>query len=151
MSGLNEILRFHLIVAVLSLTALALGCRLVFLHGDLVATKPEHPNYGFTRDMQGLRGAIYPSNRGSAPFARSVPVWVYHIDPTAVTLKRHTRKEVARTVADALQLPFDQVWKAYCRVDSRYVYLTMSSDTEANKILVARNRISNKGIVQPEP
>ena len=65
MSGLNEMLRFHLLVASLSLVAFLLGCRLAFLHTDT----PEQPNYGFTRDMQGLRGSIYPSNRNSAPFA----------------------------------------------------------------------------------
>ena len=142
MSGLSEILRFHLLVFTLSAVALALGCRLVFLHGDLVASKPEQPNYSFTRDTQGLRGAIYPSNRNSAPFARSVPVWVYHVDPTAVTLKKHSRQDVARTVAAALQMPYDKVWDAYCRVDSRYVYLTMSSDTDANKVLSDPKKVS---------
>ena len=142
MSGLNEIIRFNILVVALSVVALALGCRLVFLHGDLVATKPEQPNYSFTRDTQGLRGAIYPSNRGSAPFARSVPVWVYHVDPTAVTLKKHSRSDVARTVAEALQLPYEKVWDAYCRTNSRYVYLTMSSDTDANKVLSDPKKVS---------
>ena len=142
MARLNDMLRFHLPVGVLAAVALALSGRLVFLHADLVATRPEVPNYVFTRDMQGLRGAIYPSNRGSAPFARSVPVWVYHVDPSAVTLKRHSREEVAHTVADALQLPYEKVWDAYCRVDSRYVYLTMSSDTDANKVLSDPKKVS---------
>ena len=63
--------------------------------------------------------AVVLVDRGCAPFARSVPVWVYHVDPTAVTLKRHSRESVARTVASALQLPYEKVWDAYCRIDSR--------------------------------
>ena len=142
MSGLNEILRFHFTVGFLAVVALVLGGRLVFLHADLVSGKAQTPNYSFTRDMQGLRGAIYPSNRGSAPFARSVPVWVYHVDPQSVNLKRHSRAEVARTVATALQLPYEKVWDAYCRTDSRYVYLAMSSDSEANKLLSDSKKVS---------
>ena len=142
MVRLSENQRFYITIGLLSAVAVVLVGRLVLLHGDLVSKKPDQPNYGFTRDTQGLRGAIYPSNRGCAPFARSVPVWVYHVDPTAVTLKRHTRAEVAHTVASALQLPYEQVWDAYCRIDSRYVYLTMSSDTDANKVLSDPAKVS---------
>ena len=142
MIRLSETQRFFITVGLLLVVALELAGRLVFRHCDLIAKKPEPPNYSFTRDTQGLRGAIYPSNRGSAPFARSVPVWVYHVDPTAVTLKRHSRADVARTVASALQLPYEKVWDAYCRIDSRYVYLTMSSDTDANKVLSDASKVS---------
>ena len=71
-----------------------------------------------------------------------MPVWVYHVDPSAVTLKVHKRAEVARTVAETLQLPYEKVWDAYCRSNSRYVYLTMSSDTDANKILSDPKKVS---------
>ncbi|MBR4651978.1 MAG: penicillin-binding protein 2 [Kiritimatiellae bacterium] len=142
MTRLSEIIRFYVVVGILASVSFALAGRLVVLHGDLLSKKLDQPNYGFKRDMQGLRGAIYPSNRGSAPFARSVPVWVYHVDPASVTLKQHTRREVAETVAEALQMPFDDVMKAYSRVDSRYVYLTMSSDTEANKVLSNPKKVS---------
>ena len=135
MTGWNSFLRFYTTVGLLAVMSLVLLCRLVMLHGDLVAKKPEQPNYDFKRDLQGLRGAIYPSNRGGAPFARSVPVWVYHVDPRAVDLKKHSRTDVARTVAEQLKLPYEKVWEAYCRTDSRYVFLTMSSDTGANKVL----------------
>ena len=138
----NNFLRFYGTVGILAAVALVLAGRLVVLHADLVAKKPPQPNYGFTRDMQGLRGAIYPSNRGSAPFARSVPVWVYHVDPRAVDLKRHTRREVAQTVAQTLELPFEKVWNAYCNTKSRYVCLTMSSDTDANKILSDQKKVT---------
>ena len=76
MFRLSENQRFYLTIVLLSAVAVVLVGRLVLLHGDLVAKKPDQPNYSFTRDTQGLRGAIYPSNRGCAPFARSVPVWV---------------------------------------------------------------------------
>ena len=142
MFRLNETVRFHLPVGILAALALTLAWRLVVLHCDLVSKRAEVPNFVFVRDMQGLRGAIYPSNRNSAPFARSLPVWVYHVDPTAVTLKRHSREEVAHAVAEALQLPYEKVWDAYCRVDSRYVYLTMSSDTDARKVLSDPRKIS---------
>ena len=142
MFRLSENQRFYLTIVLLSAVAVVLVGRLVLLHCDLVAKKPDQPNYSFTRDTQGLRGAIYPSKRGCAPFARSVPVWVYHVDPTAVTLKRHSRESVARTVASALQMPYEKVWDAYCRIDSRYVYLTMSSDTDANKLLSDPAKVS---------
>ena len=138
----NARMRFFLPAFVLVAMTVALVVRLVCLHGDLVAKKFDQPNYEFKRDLQGMRGAIYPSNRGSAPFARSVPVWVYRVDPRAVNLKRHSRADVARTVAEALDMPYDRVWKAYCRTDSRYVYLTMSSDTEANKVLSDTRKVT---------
>ena len=142
MFRLSENQRFYFTIGLLSAVAVVLVGRLVLIHCDLVSKKPDQPNYSFTRDTQGLRGAIYPSNRGCAPFARSVPVWVYHVDPTAVTLKRHSRESVAHTVASALQLPYEKVWDAYCRIDSRYVYLTMSSDTDANKLLSDPAKVS---------
>ncbi len=127
-----------------------MAVRLVCLHGDLVAKKFDQPNYEFKRDLQGMRGAIYPSNRGSAPFARSVPVWVYRVDPRAVNLKRHTRAEVARTVAETLDLPYERVWKAYCRTDSRYVFLTMSTDIEANKVLSDTKKVTGLRAVETQ-
>jgi len=135
MSSRNENVRLYLTVLVLSAFALAVGTRLVLLHLDLIDTKPPQPKYTFTKDLRGLRGPIYPAGGAAYPLARSVPVWVYHVDPRSVNLKRHKRDEVVRTVADALGLPVETVRDAYWRTDSRYVALAKSFDTEAHRIL----------------
>ena len=57
MFRLSENQRFYFTIGLLSAVAVVLVGRLVLIHCDLVSKKPDQPNYSFTRDTQGLRGA----------------------------------------------------------------------------------------------
>ena len=69
-------------------------------------------DYTFERDLPGCRGTIYGALGKSYPFAKSVPIWEYHLDPVALTNRvvkpkgeqPRTREEIVRTIADALGL-----------------------------------------------
>ena len=57
-AGRNEIIRFALPIACLGVWVVGLAVRLVYLHCDLVTSKPAAPKYDFERVIQGKRGYI---------------------------------------------------------------------------------------------
>ena len=146
MAFVSERGRFWLIVAVLLACACVIGYRLVVIHLSIVDLPVRDPRYWFTREVPGLRGGIYSDAGGRQPFACSVPVCEYHVDPRSVNLRRHTRESVVRTVADALKMDVDKVRDVFWRIDSRYVYLATSYDDAANRILTDSSKVSGIAI-----
>ena len=149
MAFVNERKRFWIVVAALLVGSVAIGYRLVAVHLKLVDLDIRAPSYWFTREIQGIRGGIYTDAGGRQPFARSVPVWEYHVDPRALNLKPansrqkpHTREGVVKTVAAALKMDEKKVRDAFWRVDSRYVYLATSYDTAAYGVMTNSSIVS---------
>ena len=142
MAFVSERKRFWIVTVLLLGVAVAIGCRLVAVHLKLVDLSVRDPRYWFTREVPGLRGGIYSDVGGRQPFACSVPVWEYRVDPQSVNLKRHSRASVVHTVAEALKMDEKKVKDIFWRVDSRYVYLDTSYDDEANRILSDPKRVS---------
>ena len=142
--------RFWLLTALLATSAGGVCVKLVLLHLHKIEATPSEPRYTFKRSLPALRGAIYPSNVGAAPLARSVPVWEYRVDPHAVVIsaKHPSRLELARYVAGVLGIDTNETFNAFARVDSRYVYLATSSDDEAHSKIVKTNIVT--GVVVEE-
>ena len=138
----NDRFRFWGVTALLFAGAAVIGYRLVAVHLKLVEISVRDPRYWFTREVPGLRGGIYSEVGGRQPFACSVPVWEYRVDPQSVNLKRHTRESVVKTVSEALQMDERKVRDIFWRVDSRYVYLATSYDDAANRVLTDPKRVS---------
>lgn len=141
--GKNELARFAFPVAVLAVAAVLLGVRLTRLHViPPAADAKKTPNYGFTHNTLGCRGAIYSAN--GYPLAQTKTVWTYHIDPVMaptnpvrpnVPLTSQEILTKIKTVADLLQLPLLKVMDAYANRHSRYVYLATSDDDGAHATL----------------
>ena len=148
MAFLSERSRFWLVTAILLAVAMAVGCRLVAVHLGMVDISAHEPRYWFTREVAGMRGGIYSDAGGRQPFACSVPVWEYRVDPQSVKLKRHSRESVVSNVAAALKMDIGKVREIFWRVDSRYVYLATSFDDEANKLLSDTKKVT--GLVSDE-
>ena len=146
MASVNERIRFWSVVAALLAGAAVVGCRLVAVHLKLVDLDIRDPRYWFTRELPGLRGGIYTDAGGRQPFACSVPVWEYHVDPRSVNLKKHSRESVVKTVAEALGIDEGKVREAFWRTDSRYVYLGTSFDDAAHRTLSDQARVSGLAI-----
>lgn len=146
MAFASERTRFWAIVALMLAGACAVGYRLVALHFRLVELPVRDPRYWFKREVPGLRGGIYSDVGGRQPFACSVPVWEYHVDPRSVNLKLHSRESVVQTVAGALDIDVNKVRDVFWRTDSRYVYLATSFDDAANRVLTDSKRVSGLAI-----
>ena len=142
MAFANERRRFWTVVALLLAAAAGVGYRLVAVHLKMVDLDVRDPRYWFTREIPGLRGGIYSDSGGRQPFACSVPVWEYHVDPKSVNLKAHTRESVVQTVAGALNMDVNKVRDIFWRVDSRYVYLGTSYDDAAHRLLSDPKKVS---------
>ncbi len=150
MIGANEKFRFYAPVVLLVAGALGIGVRLVLLHLSLVTAHSKKPNYGFTRDTQGCRGAIYCMD-GKEVLAQTKTVWDYHVDAQAATrdplnpkkpISPEARREKMKTIADVLQIPLLQVMDAYAKRNPRntaslakYVYLATSDDDGIHAVL----------------
>ena len=135
MAFVSERKRFWIVTVLLLGVAVVIGYRLVVVHLKLVDISVRDPRYWFTREVPGLRGGIYSDVGGRQPFACSVPVWEYHVDPKSVNLKAHSRESVVQTVAGALNMDVNKVRDIFWRVDSRYVYLGTSFDDAAHRLL----------------
>lgn len=150
MAGTNEKIRFWLPAVVLLLAAIGVGTRLVMLHLSLVTARTKQPDYGFTRNSQGCRGAIYCMD-GNEVLAQTKTVWDYHIDAQAATLdpanpkkpiSAKARREKMQTISDVLQIPLLKVMDAYAARDpknpskmARYVKLATSDDDGVHEVL----------------
>ena len=145
----NEKRRFWSLIVCLIACAGIVGYRLVVVHLRLVEINVRDPRYSFSREIPGLRGGIYTEAGGRQPFAFSLPVWEYHVDPQSVNLKPksskqkpHTREGVVQTVAAALKMDVEKVRAAFWRTDSRYVYLCTAYDDAAYGVLTNASRVS---------
>lgn len=113
--------------------------RLIKAH---VAGEVKEPDYDFERDLKARRGTIFDV-KGRA-LAMSVPTWEYHLDPVDMTnrvVRRskkdepRSREEIARIIADALNLDRGKVLDMTLNVRKRYQFLAQSADVDAYAIL----------------
>ena len=81
MAFVSERNRFWIVVTALFGVAVCVGYRLVAVHLNLVDPDVRDPRYWFKREVRGLRGGIYSDTCGRQPFACSLPIWEYHVDP----------------------------------------------------------------------
>ena len=118
-AGRNEIIRFALPIACLGVWVVGLAVRLVYLHCDLVTSKPAAPKYDFERVIQGQRGSIISSS--GVTLAKTTSVWEYHLDPVEATkdpinpkrpISAIRRMEKMKMVSDNLGIPLPKVMDA---------------------------------------
>lgn len=146
MAFVSERARFWFIVAVLLSVAACVGYRLVAVHLNLVELNVRDPRYWFTREVSGLRGGIYSDTCGRQPFACSLPIWEYRVDPQGVNLKRHSRESVVQTVAQAMNMDVNDVRDAFWRVNSRYIYLGTTDRDDVHRIMCDTKRVTGVAI-----
>ena len=144
-------MRFYGPATLLIAAAIGVGVRLVFLHLDLVTSKPPVPRYEFVRNTQGCRGTIFSANDDA--LAQTKTVWEYHVDPMVAAIdpdnpkKQITaakRREKMQTVAEVLQIPLLRVMDAYANMRSRFVYLATSDDDGIHAVLSNPKRRLNE-------
>ena len=153
MAFVSERNRFRIIVSALLAVAVCVGYRLVAVHLNLVDLGVRDPRYWFTREIRGLRGGIYSDACGRQPFACSVPIWEYHVDPQGVNLKLkrkdgsfHSREDEVQTVAKAMNMDADKVRELYWKVNSRYVYLGTTDSDEVHNVMSDRTKVTGVAI-----
>lgn len=153
MAFVSERNRFRIIVSVLLAVAACVGYRLVAVHLNLVKLDVRDPRYWFTREIRGLRGGIYSDACGRQPFACSVPIWEYHVDPQGVNLKLkhkdgtfHSREAEVQTVAKAMGMDADKVRELYWKVNSRYVYLGTTDSDDVHAVMSDRKKVTGVAI-----
>ena len=153
MAFVSERNRFWIIVSVLLAVATCVGYRLVAVHLGFAELDVRDPRYWFTREIRGLRGGIYSDTCGRQPFACSLPVWEYHVDPQGVNLKLkhkdgtfHSRETEVQTVARAMNMDVDKVREIYWRVNSRYVPLGTTDRDDVHKIMSDRKKVTGVAI-----
>ena len=153
MAFVSEKNRFWAIAGVLLAVAACVGYRLVMVHLKLVDINVRNPRYWFTREVRGLRGGIYSDTCGRQPFACSLPIWEYHVDPQSVNLKLkhkdgtyHSREAEVQTVAKAMGMDVDKVRDIYWRVNSRYVPLGSTDKDDVHKIMSDKKKVTGVAI-----
>ncbi len=129
--------------------ALFVGARLVLAHLNLVKTSGQ-PRYEFSYVTKGLRGSIFAAGGKSYPLAQSIQEWEYRIDPKVSQAKPEKRMAVIKLVSDALKIPFAKVADIYARTDSRYIFLTRSSDDDAYKQITTNKLRKVSGVAIEE-
>ena len=143
-AGRNEIIRFALPIACLGVWVVGLAVRLVYLHCDLVTSKPAVPKYDFERVIQGQRGSIISSS--GVTLAKTTSVWEYHLDPVEATkdpinpkrpISATRRMEKMKMVSDNLGIPLSKVMDAYARLGNRYQLLARSADQGVHDVIAA--------------
>ena len=115
------------------------------------------PVYSFEKKLKAPRGTIYARRMGQVDtvLAKSVPVWEYRLDPVALTnrvVRRKgkppkTREEIVQTIASALKLPVDKVWKMSEKTANRYQFLALSSDLAAHDLLANSREVAGVVII----
>ncbi len=149
MSVKYETFSFFFPVVLLSAMALFVGTRLVLAHLNLVKTTGQ-PHYDFSYVIKGLRGSIFASGGRSFPLAQSIQEWEYRIDPKVSQASPEHRMEVIKLVSDALGVPFEKVLDIYARTDSRYIFLTRSSDDDAYRQITTNKLRKVSGVAIEE-
>lgn len=125
--------------------------RLVFAH---VEKSDEHEiGYDFERELMAPRGSVFDV-RGRS-LARYVPIWEYRLDPVDLTNRvvrprrkdpPRTKEDIVITIADALNIDRGRVAAMAENVRNRYQLLGLSSDPDANKILMDRRFVSGVSV-----
>ena len=153
MAFVSERSRFWIVVVALLGVAACVCYRLVVVHLRLVELDVRDPRYWFTREVRGLRGGIYSDTCGRQPFACSLPIWEYHVDPQGVNLKLkhkdghlHSREEEVQTVARAMGMDVGKVRDIYWRVNSRYVLLGTTDSDEVHSVMSDRSKVTGVAI-----
>lgn len=143
-AGWNEIFRFSLPIACLGMGVVGLAVRLVYLHCDLVTSKPAAPKYDFERVIQGQRGSIIAAN--GVTLAKTTSVWEYRLDPVEATkdplnpkrpISAQKRMEKMKTVSENLGVPLTKVMDAYAHLGNRYQLLARSDDQGVHDVIAA--------------
>lgn len=140
----NEIVRFAFPIVILCSGAIGLVVRLVYLHCDLVSSKPATPKYDFNRFTQGQRGSIISAN--GVTLAKTTSLWEYRLDPVEATkdprnpkrpISAEKRKEKMRMVSENLGVPMLKVMDAYANLRNRYQLLARSDDQGVHDLIAA--------------
>jgi cell division protein FtsI (penicillin-binding protein 3) len=132
--------RFRYVFPAIILVAgfFAVATRLVFIQFNLLDKNPNSPHRGLFYETKGLRGGIYSADKNAAPFACSIPLRFYHLDPRAEIVEETRKKgklgESIDRISKELDLPREFVEEAY-KKKSRHYFLKKSSDNNAYKAL----------------
>lgn len=114
------------------------------------------PQYDYYKKIPPIRGGIYcsPLGRAPHPIVKSMPCWEYRFDPVAITQsvvrirgtkKIRTPRAQAKTIADVLKLPRDEVYSMMNKTKGpgfRNQFLAVSDDRRIYDILSDRHIVS---------
>ena len=133
-------IRIWIVAAALFLSLCGLGVKLAYLHlANHSKLKRE-----YKRTLLELRGRIFDCNGTQFPMAASLPVRLFYLDPQAVK-KEHNKRQIAKTVADGLNLKEADVFALFSRTDSRYIKLGISDNDRVFDLLADAKHISGIG------
>lgn len=142
--GRNDVFRFALPIVCLIAGTVGLAVRLVYLHCDLVSSKPATPKYDFDRFTQGQRGAIISAS--GVTLAQTTSVWEYRLDAVEAQkdplnpkrpISAARRMEKMKTVSENLGIPLSRVMDCYARVGNRYQLLARNADQGVHDVIAA--------------
>ena len=133
-------IRIWIVAAVLFLALCGLGVKLAYLH--LANHSKITREYKCT--LLGLRGRIFDCNGSQFPMAVSLPARQFYLDPLAVK-KDHDKRQIAKTVADGLNLKESEVLAKFSQTDSRYIKLGISDNDRIFDLLGDVKHISGIG------
>ncbi|MEI7901060.1 MAG: penicillin-binding protein 2 [bacterium] len=133
-------IRIWIVAAMLFLALGGLGVKLGFLH----LANHSKLTREYKRTLLGLRGRIFDCNGNQFPMAVSLPVRQFYQDPQAVK-KEHSKRQIAKTVADSLNLKEADVLANFSQTDSRYIKLGISDNDRVFALLGDAKHISGIG------
>ncbi len=133
-------IRVWIVAALLFLSLCGLGVRLAFLH----LANHSKLTREYKRELLGLRGRIFDCNGNQFPMAASLPARQFYMDPQAVK-KEHNTRQIAKTVADGLNLKEADVLAKFSQTDSRYIKLGISDNDRIFDLLGDAKHISGIG------
>lgn len=132
--------RIWFVTALLFLALCVLGVKLSYLH------LANHTKLirEYKRTLMGLRGRIFDCNGNQFPMAVSLPARLFYVDPQSFN-KEHNKHQIAKTVADALNLNEAEVLAKFNQTDSRYIKLGISDNDRIFDLLGDKKHISGIG------
>ena len=133
-------IRIWIVAAVLFASLSGLGVKLAFLH----LANHSKLTREYKRTLLGLRGRIFDCNGNQFPMAASLPARLFYLDPQAVK-KKHNKRQIAKTVADCLNLKEADVFAMFSQTDSRYIKLGISDNDRVFDLLGDTKHISGIG------
>jgi cell division protein FtsI (penicillin-binding protein 3) len=133
-------IRIWAVAVALFLSLCGLGVKLAFLH----LANHSKLTRAYTCTLLGLRGRIFDCNGSQFPMAVSLPARQFYLDPKAVK-KEHSKRQIAKTVADGLNLREDDVLAKFDQTGSRYIKLGISDNDRIFELLGDAKHISGIG------
>ena len=132
--------RIWFVTALLFIALCVLGVKLSYLH------LANHTKLirEYKRTLMGLRGRIFDCNGNQFPMAVSLPARLFYVDPQSFN-KEHNKHQIAKTVADALNLNEAEVLAKFTQTDSRYIKLGISDNDRVFDLLGDKKHISGIG------